>query len=84
MSTCFIQIIKCLYNNAPPLDAFTTIFANRSYLPNFCVLKAPARSEYGNEIPCSQKSCFTIKNVHNINLIQFQNRGKILILLNCA
>ena len=25
MSTCFIQIIKCLYNNAPPLDAFTTI-----------------------------------------------------------
>ena len=24
MSTCFIQIIKCLYNNAPPLDAFTT------------------------------------------------------------
>ena len=25
MSTCFIQIIKCLYNNAPPLNAFTTI-----------------------------------------------------------
>ena len=24
MSTCFIQIIKCLYNNAPPLSAFTT------------------------------------------------------------
>ena len=24
MSTCFIQIIKCLYNNAPHLDAFTT------------------------------------------------------------
>ena len=25
MSTCFIQNIKCHYNKAPPLAAFTTV-----------------------------------------------------------
>ena len=39
----------------------------------FCVLKAPAPSEYGNEVLFSQKSWFTIKNVNNINLILSQN-----------
>ena len=34
MSTCFIQIIKCLYNNAPSLDAFTT-------LPKFYCVSIP-------------------------------------------
>ena len=51
---------------------FSRIFANRSQLPNFCVLNAPARSEYGNEVQFSKKSCFTILNMHNINLIMYQ------------
>ena len=37
MSTYFIQIIKCLYNNAPPLNAFTTIshYALKEVMPFF-------------------------------------------------
>ena len=37
---------------------FKGIFVSRSLLPNFCVLKAPAPSFYGNEILICQKSCF--------------------------
>ena len=44
---------------------FSGIFVNRSHLPIFRVLKAPAPSECGNEVPFSRKSCFTVKNVHN-------------------
>ena len=51
-------------------------FVNRSYLPNFCVLKASARSECGNEIPFSQKSCFTIKNMHNLPNYNLKSKGR--------
>ena len=44
---------------------FPGVFANRSHLPIFRVLKAPAPLECGNEVLFSQKLCFTIKNVHN-------------------
>ena len=48
---------------------FSDVFANRSHLPIFRVLKAPARSECGNEVPLSQKSCFTVKKMCTIYLI---------------
>ena len=41
-----------------------SVFVNRSILPIFRILKAPVPSECGNEVPFSQKSCFTVKNVH--------------------
>ena len=45
---------------------FLVVFANRSDLPIFRVLKALVPSEYGNEVLFSQKSYFIIKNVHNL------------------
>ena len=43
MSTCFIQIIKCLYNNAPPLDAFTTPFTSNDPDSFKRIYKSPDR-----------------------------------------
>ena len=45
---------------------FWDVFANRSYLPNFRILKASEPLECGNEVPFSNKSCFIIKNVHKM------------------
>ena len=55
---------------------FSGVFVNRSHLPIFRVLNAPARSECGNEVPLSQKSCFTAKNVHNLPYYNLESMKK--------
>ena len=46
---------------------FWGVFANRSPLPNFRILKAAAPSKCRNEVMFSQKSYFILKNVNNLS-----------------